>query len=66
MCGALSRWAGREDDPGDAAGHRRGHRAQVIAVPTGLQDYRPALFGGVAAVELGPGLVRRVAWTWTG
>ena len=27
--------------------------AQVIRVPTGLQDYRPALYGGIAALELG-------------
>ena len=27
--------------------------AQVIGVPTGVQDYRPALYGGVSAVELG-------------
>ena len=26
--------------------------AQVIRVPTGLQDYRPALYGGIAALEL--------------
>ena len=26
--------------------------AQVIDVPTGAQDYRPALYGGVSAVEL--------------
>jgi D-glycero-alpha-D-manno-heptose-7-phosphate kinase len=27
--------------------------AQVIDVPTGLQDYRPAMYGGIAALELG-------------
>ena len=26
--------------------------AQAIDVPTGVQDYRPALYGGVSAVEL--------------
>jgi D-glycero-alpha-D-manno-heptose-7-phosphate kinase len=35
--------------------------AQVIAVPTGVQDYRPALYGGVSAVELDVTGVRRVA-----
>jgi D-glycero-alpha-D-manno-heptose-7-phosphate kinase len=35
--------------------------AQVIGVPTGVQDYRPAYFGGVSAVELGVSAVRRVA-----
>ena len=35
--------------------------AQVINVPTGLQDYRPAYYGGVAAIELRPDGVRRTA-----
>ena len=35
--------------------------AQAIDVPTGVQDYRPALYGGIAAVELGVNGVRRVA-----
>jgi D-glycero-alpha-D-manno-heptose-7-phosphate kinase len=34
--------------------------AQTIRVPTGVQDYYPALYGGVSAIELGPGGVRRV------
>ena len=33
--------------------------AQVIGVPTGVQDYRPALFGGVAAIDMGLTGVRR-------
>jgi D-glycero-alpha-D-manno-heptose-7-phosphate kinase len=35
--------------------------AQIIRVPTGVQDYYPALYGGVGAVELGAAGVRRVA-----
>jgi D-glycero-alpha-D-manno-heptose-7-phosphate kinase len=35
--------------------------AQIIRVPTGAQDYYPALYGGVGAVELGAAGVRRVA-----
>ena len=34
--------------------------AQVTHVPTGAQDYRPALYGGVSAVELNATGVRRV------
>jgi D-glycero-alpha-D-manno-heptose-7-phosphate kinase len=34
--------------------------AQAIRVPTGLQDYRPALYGGIAALELEVDGVRRV------
>jgi D-glycero-alpha-D-manno-heptose-7-phosphate kinase len=33
---------------------------QTIHVPTGVQDYRPALYGGVAAIELGVAGIRRV------
>jgi D-glycero-alpha-D-manno-heptose-7-phosphate kinase len=33
--------------------------AQVIRVPTGAQDYYPAMYGGIAAIEFGPaGIVR--------
>lgn len=35
--------------------------AQVIRVPTGAQDYYPAIYGGVSAIELGPaGIVRKL------
>jgi len=33
---------------------------QTIRVPTGVQDYRPALYGGVASIELRPDGIRRV------
>ena len=33
--------------------------AQIIRVPTGVQDYYPALYGGVSAIELSAGGVRR-------
>jgi D-glycero-alpha-D-manno-heptose-7-phosphate kinase len=33
---------------------------QTIRVPTGVQDYRPALYGGIAAIELGVAGIRRV------
>jgi D-glycero-alpha-D-manno-heptose-7-phosphate kinase len=35
--------------------------ARIIRVPTGCQDYYPALYGGVSAVELAPGAIRRTA-----
>ena len=34
---------------------------QTIRVPTGVQDYRPALYGGIAAIELGVDGIRRSA-----
>lgn len=34
--------------------------AQIIRVPTGSQDYYPAMYGGVSVMEMGPaGIVRR-------
>ena len=33
--------------------------AQIIRVPTGAQDYYPAMYGGVSAIELGPAGIRR-------
>src|SRR5438093_736685 len=32
----------------------------TIRVPTGVQDYRPALYGGIAAIELRTDAIRRV------
>ena len=37
--------------------------AQIIRVPTGAQDYYPAMYGGVNAIELSPGGIRRVPIT---
>lgn len=33
--------------------------ARIIRVPTGCQDYYPAMYGGVSAIELGPAGIRR-------
>ena len=33
--------------------------AQIIRVPTGAQDYYPAMYGGVSALALGPAGIRR-------
>ncbi len=35
--------------------------AQIIRVPTGAQDYYPAMYGGVNAIELGPAGIHRAA-----
>jgi D-glycero-alpha-D-manno-heptose-7-phosphate kinase len=34
--------------------------ARIIRVPTGCQDYYPAMYGGVSAIELGPAGIKRV------
>ncbi len=57
---ALARWTARPLDDDALLELAKNVEAQVIGVPTGLQDYRPALFGGVAAVELDVDRTRRV------
>lgn len=57
---ALARWTGRTLGDDDLLEVAKNVEAQVIRVPTGLQDYRPALFGGIAALEFGPFGARRV------
>jgi D-glycero-alpha-D-manno-heptose-7-phosphate kinase len=61
VCAALSRWTGASFDADTLLTIAMNVEAQVINVPTGAQDYRPAYYGGVAAVELGPRGVTRVA-----
>ena len=60
LCGALSAWHGREFDPESLIELALNLEAQAIAVPTGAQDYRPAMYGGLAALEMGPRGVTRV------
>ncbi len=59
-CGALAKWCGRTLTDDHLLEVAMNVECQTIKVPTGVQDYRPALYGGIAAVELGPGGVRRV------
>jgi D-glycero-alpha-D-manno-heptose-7-phosphate kinase len=61
VCGALSRWSGQDLPTDTLLDIAKNVEAQAIDVPTGVQDYRPALHGGVAAVELRVDGVRRVA-----
>jgi D-glycero-alpha-D-manno-heptose-7-phosphate kinase len=60
LCGALARWTNRSSDPEDLLRIAMNVECQTIRVPTGVQDYRPALYGGVAAVELRVDGIRRV------
>lgn len=60
VCGALAKWTGHTGDAEALLEIAKNAEAQTIAVPTGLQDYRPAMYGGIAALELGvAGLQRR-------
>ena len=60
-CGALARWTGAPEDPEHLLQVAMNVECQTIRVPTGVQDYRPALFGGIAAIELGVTGVSRAA-----
>ncbi|HSC29310.1 MAG TPA: hypothetical protein VLD67_18685, partial [Vicinamibacterales bacterium] len=61
VCGALAAWTGRTLTDDRLLQTAMNVEAQAIDVPTGVQDYRSALYGGVSAVELGVDGVRRVA-----
>lgn len=60
VCGAMARWQRLSLPPEDLLQVAMNVEAQAITVPTGAQDYRPALYGGIAAVELRVDGVRRV------
>ena len=60
VCGALAKWSGETSDPDHMLQVAMNVECQTIRVPTGVQDYRPALYGGVAAVELRVDGIRRV------
>jgi D-glycero-alpha-D-manno-heptose-7-phosphate kinase len=63
VCGALNAWSGGHRTADEIFQIAMNVEAQAIDVPTGAQDYRPAYYGGVSAVELGVNGVRRVALT---
>jgi D-glycero-alpha-D-manno-heptose-7-phosphate kinase len=60
VCGALAAWTGTTLDEETFLATVQNIEAQVIRVPTGVQDYRPAYYGGVSTVELNVDRVRRV------
>ena len=60
VCAGLADWNRRHFDPEALLQVAMNVEAQTIAVPTGLQDYRPALYGGVAALELEVDGIRRI------
>ena len=60
VCAALDRWRGGSLNAEALLAIAMNVEAQVIGVPTGVQDYRLAYYGGIAAVELRPDGVRRV------
>ena len=60
VCGAVAKWCERAVSDDLLMLIAQNVEAQVIDVPTGVQDYRPALYGGINAVELSVDGVRRV------
>ena len=58
---ALAHFTGRELDLEKMRVIAQNVEAQIISVPTGCQDYYPALYGGVSAVHLEPDGIRRAA-----
>lgn len=61
VCGALAAWCERPLGDDLLMQIAQNVEAQVIDVPTGVQDYRPALYGGISAVELRVDGISRVA-----
>jgi D-glycero-alpha-D-manno-heptose-7-phosphate kinase len=60
VAAALAAWTGQTMADDDLLTLAMNVEAQVIHVPTGAQDYRPAFYGGVSAIELDVRGVRRV------
>ena len=56
---ALARFTGRDIDIEQIRVIAQNAEAQLIRVPTGCQDYYPALYGGVSAIHLDPDGIRR-------
>ncbi|HMC20882.1 MAG TPA: hypothetical protein VKL19_03455 [Thermoanaerobaculia bacterium] len=56
---ALSELAGSPIDEDDLIALVRDLETRLIGVPAGIQDYYPAVYGGLAAIHLNPGLVVR-------
>jgi len=61
VCGALARWTGGSSDPERLLDVAMNLECRAIRVPAGVQDFRPALYGGIAAIELRTDGIRRVA-----
>ncbi len=60
LCAAFQRWSCQSIEPELLMQLAGDLEAQVINVPTGAQDYRPATFGGIATLVLRPGTIERV------
>lgn len=60
IASALNRWTGAAYNLEKIREIAQNVEAQIIRVPTGCQDYYPAMYGGVSAIELTPaGILRK-------
>jgi D-glycero-alpha-D-manno-heptose-7-phosphate kinase len=60
VCAALAEWTRAAYEPEALLQIAMNVEAQTINVPTGLQDYRPAFYGGIAALELDADGIHRI------
>jgi D-glycero-alpha-D-manno-heptose-7-phosphate kinase len=60
VCAAFAEWNRTHYEPEALLQIAMNVEAQAINVPTGLQDYRPAMYGGIAALDLDVDGIRRV------
>tara|TARA_B100001123_G_scaffold450946_1_gene625367 strand:+ start:2899 stop:3894 length:996 start_codon:yes stop_codon:yes gene_type:complete len=60
ICGALARWSKQEVPTDKLMTLAMNLEAKVLGVPSGVQDYRPAVYGGIASIELTASGVNRV------
>ena len=58
-CAALAQFIGEQIEPEQLRVLAQNIEAQLIRVPTGCQDYYPAIYGGVSAIHLEVAGVRR-------
>jgi D-glycero-alpha-D-manno-heptose-7-phosphate kinase len=61
VCGALARWTRADASDEMLLRVAMNVECHTIGVPAGVQDYRPALYGGIAAIELGVDGAGRIA-----
>ena len=61
ICAALNAWTEAKRTPEELLTIAMNLEAKVIKVPTGAQDYRPAFYGGISAIELRVDGVKRIA-----
>jgi D-glycero-alpha-D-manno-heptose-7-phosphate kinase len=61
ICAAFNKWLNAGYSLEKLRELAQNIEAQIIRVPTGCQDYYPAMYGGISAIELRADGIRRVA-----